>query len=102
MDAALLYFDGCPNYQDALGSLETLLAEAGWVGTVEMVNVASPGEAEVIGFRGSPTVLLDGIDPFFDGAAPVGLSCRIFRTDTGLQGVPPVDELRRAIAEHVA
>ncbi len=37
-------------------------------------------------FRGSPTVLVDGWDPFLDPASPVGLSCRVYRTEDGVTG----------------
>lgn len=102
MDVALLYFDGCPNHGAALASLQRLLDEAGWVGAVETVRVESPEEAKRLGFRGSPTILLDGTDPFFDAEVPVGLACRVYRTETGLQGVPPVGALREAIAQHLS
>jgi hypothetical protein len=101
MDVALLYFDGCPNHGAALTSLQRLLDEAGWVGTVEMVRVETQEEAERVGFRGSPTVLLDGTDPFFEADAPVGLSCRVYKSATGLQRVPPIGDLRYAIAQHL-
>ena len=50
------------------------------------------------GFRGSPTVLINGGDPFLDTDAPVGLSCRIYPTDKDFQGTPPEEALRAAIA----
>jgi hypothetical protein len=102
MEVSLLYFDGCPNHHEALAQLEALLAEAGWVGSVELINVDSPERATQTQFRGSPTVWLDGIDPFLDVDAPIGLSCRIYLTAAGYQGTPPVEELRSAIAQAVA
>ncbi len=101
MDVSLLYFDGCPNHHAALALLETLLAEAGWSGTIQFVNVDSPERAEDLNFRGSPTVLINGDDPFLDTEAPVGLSCRIYPTDEGYRGTPPKRELRAAIARSI-
>jgi hypothetical protein len=98
MDVSLLYFDGCPNHHDALSQVEALLAETGWDGSVQLVNVDSPERATELQFRGSPTVLLDGIDPFSDPDAAVGLSCRIYPTAEGYRGTPPESELREAIA----
>ena len=98
MDVSLLYFDGCPNHHATLTLLESLLAEAAWDGTIDLVNVDSPERAEELRFRGSPTVLIDGVDPFLDAEAPVGLSCRIYPTDAGYRGTPPELELRAAIA----
>jgi hypothetical protein len=98
MDVSLLYFDGCPNRHATLTLLESLLAEEAWDGTIDLVNVDSPERAEELRFRGSPTVLIDGVDPFLDTEAPVGLSCRIYPTDEGYRGTPPEPELRVAIA----
>ncbi len=102
MDVSLLYFDGCPNHHDTLSLLNTVLGETSWEGTVQLVNVGSPERAEELNFRGSPTVLINGIDPFLDHGAPTGLSCRIYATASGFQGVPPEQELRTAIMSSIA
>lgn len=101
MDVALLYFDGCPSHHDTLALLEALLSEAKWDGEIQLVSVDSQEQAEALSFRGSPTVLIDGGDPFLDGDAPVGLSCRVYPTDRGYQGIPPEAELRAAIADSI-
>ena len=97
MDVSLLYFDGCPNHDATLTLLNRLLEDAGWDGELELINVESQERAEDLGFRGSPTVLIDGVDPFLDADAPVGLSCRIYATDDGYRGTPPEAELNSAI-----
>jgi hypothetical protein len=51
-----------------------------------------------VGFRGSPTVLVDGRDPFADRQAPVGLSCRVYSTPEGLAGAPTVAQLIEVLA----
>jgi hypothetical protein len=101
MEVSLLYFDGCPNHHDALALLNTLLQEANWEGTVQLVNVESPERAEELDFRGSPTVLINGTDPFLDPDAPAGLSCRIYATPSGFQGTPPEQDLRSAIMSSI-
>ena len=101
MDVSLLYFDGCPNHHAAQTLLQALLSEAGWDGDVQLVNVDSQKRAEELTFRGSPTVLIDGDDPFLDTDAPVGLSCRIYPTEEGYRGTPPEAKLRAAIARSI-
>ena len=66
MDISPLYFDGYPNHHETRASLEALLDEAGRDGTIQSVNVDSPERAEALEFRGSPTVLINGDDPFLD------------------------------------
>jgi hypothetical protein len=101
MDIALLYFDGCPNHAETLAMLNELLSEAGWDGDVQFINVDTQQRAEELSFRGSPTVLINGDDPFLDTEAPFGLSCRIYPTDDGYRGTPPESELRAAIARNI-
>lgn len=60
---------------------------------VTLTAVPTPEDAERLGFRGSPTILIDGEDPFADEAAPVGLACRVFATPDGLRGAPTVEQL---------
>ena len=94
MDVVLLHFDGCPNWQTAHERLREALGRAGRTDVrVERRGVATPAEAEAVGFRGSPTILVDGRYPLAAPDAPVGLSCRVFRSETGLVGVPTVEEL---------
>jgi hypothetical protein len=101
MDVSLLYFDGCPNHYDTRELLEALLDEAGWDGTIQLINVDSPERAKELEFRGSPTVLINGDDPFLDTDAPVGESCRIYPIDGGFRGTPPEQALSAAIAHGI-
>jgi hypothetical protein len=94
VDVTVLYFDGCPNWQVADDRLREALTLAGRDDVrVEHRLVSTPEEADTVGFRGSPTVLVNGQDPFADPDAPAGLSCRVFRTETGLAGAPTVGQL---------
>lgn len=52
--------------------------------------------------RGSPTLLVDWVDPFAAPRAPVSLSCRIYRDPDGrASGAPSVAALGRVLAEAV-
>jgi hypothetical protein len=50
------------------------------------------------GFRGSPTLLVDGRDLFDDPTTTVGLSCRLYATPDGLAGTPALDQVIDALA----
>ena len=93
------YFDGCPNWEIADEHLHTALSRLGLT-TVAVVYevVDTPEKAEAARFRGSPTILVDGCDPFADPASPIGLSCRLFATPDGMVGAPTIDQLVHAIA----
>lgn len=92
----LLYVDGCPNWRGterrllALRETHDLIVERRCVTTAE--------EAERLGFRGSPTVLVEGVDPFASGTEPVGLACRLHRDEDGtLTGAPTRSQLARVL-----
>jgi len=95
MDVTLLYFDGCPSWQTTDQRLRELADEHGF--DVTHRKVETPEAAEELSFRGSPTVLVDGRDPFAEGDEPVGLSCRIYQTPDGQAGSPTMDQLREIL-----
>lgn len=95
MDVTLLYFDGCPNWQLVNKRLRTLRDEVGFALTLERVETQE--DAEERQFHGSPTVLVDGRDPFATEGAPSGLSCRLYWTPDGPAGAPTFEQLREAL-----
>ena len=96
INITLQYFDGCPNWKETDAHLQSLQSE-GLDLNVTYQLIETPEAAAVAGFRGSPTVVIDGVDPFADSEAPVGLACRVYRTDDGYAGSPSRQQLRDAI-----
>lgn len=92
MQVDILYVPDCPNLATARSAIEAALAQLGAEVTVQEVEVTSSADAERLGMRGSPTILIDGRDPFA-GGAEASVSCRLYRSQQGLGGAPSVDEL---------
>ncbi|MGH3639733.1 MAG: alkylmercury lyase [Mycobacterium sp.] len=95
MRVEIVYFDGCPNWQEA--GTRAAAAAAGFA-DVEIAyrRVTTDEEAAASPFAGSPTILVDGTDAF-DDAVPVRvLACRVYQTDGGLSGLPTVTQLTDA------
>ena len=98
VEVTLQYFDGCPNWRETETRVREALRLVGAPATVlSLQTVSTPEDADRLGFRGSPTVLVGGVDPFASPSAPVGLACRMFRTPAGLAGAPTVDQLVAAM-----
>ncbi|AVH61119.1 alkylmercury lyase [Streptomyces dengpaensis] len=99
MRITVLAVPDCPNAPVVRERLRAVLG--GRDVPVNAVEVSGEAEAARWGMAGSPTVLLDGADPF----APVGdarpsVSCRLYRhADGTTDGAPSVAELRRALME---
>lgn len=87
----LQYFEGCPNWE------ETDRRLAGLGVRVTHQRIETREEAFEHGFRGSPTVLVNGADPFHDPDMPIGLACRVYWGPDGPSGAPSVHDLKEAI-----
>jgi hypothetical protein len=98
MRATVVHFDGCPHWILALERLEYAIGYGG-VGHVEvdLVSVASQEEALDRGMRGSPTIHIDGADPFPEAGVPLGMRCRIYTTEHGMNGAPSIAQMVEAL-----
>lgn len=97
VEITLQYFDGCPNWQLADRDLREAIRLLHLDAEVSYQRIESHDEAERLQFRGSPTILVSGHDPFADSNAPVGLSCRVYRTGERSSGSPGLDALQRVL-----
>ncbi|MDP8958112.1 MAG: thioredoxin family protein [Actinomycetota bacterium] len=93
----LQYFDGCPNWETTARYVATLI-DGGLDATIDYEVIDSYEKAVQRRFPGSPTVLINGVDPFAKPNAEPGLACRIYDTETGPAGSPTIGQLRKAIA----
>jgi hypothetical protein len=94
MRITLQYFDDCPNWRVAEERLRAALTELGRPHEpIEHQRVESPEDAARVSFGGSPTILMDGVDPFADPAGPAGYACRVYGGDAA----PSVAQIRRAL-----
>ncbi|WP_275465880.1 hypothetical protein [Streptomyces noursei] len=98
MEIEVLVVAGCPHQQLAEERLRQALDAAGLTTTGFTTRVVGDqAAAERCGFTGSPTILIDGRDPFARPGAAPALACRLYRTPGGLAGAPDLDRIRRAL-----
>jgi hypothetical protein len=97
MEITLQYFDDCPNWKITDQTLKDLIDRHDLGIAIRYQLIDTPEAADEHSFRGSPTVLIDGADPFLVSEAPVGLSCRLYITENGPAGSPSLDQLESAI-----
>lgn len=98
MELTLLTVPACPS---AAAFEERLTAALdGLPGAVlRRREVADEGEAARLGMHGSPTLLINGVDPFAAPGEAPSLSCRLYRDAAGRAGpAPSVQALRQALA----
>jgi hypothetical protein len=98
MELVLLTVPACPNAAAFEERLAAALAGRPPV-VVRRRGVADERAAAEAGMHGSPTLLIDGVDPFAQPGQAPSLSCRLYRDAAGrLAGAPPVEALREALA----
>ncbi len=97
MQVPVLGVPGCPHFPELERRLARMLDGLPRV-TVSCQVIAAEDDAARSGMRGSPTVLIGGIDPFAEPGQPASVSCRLCRDSNGQTGgAPSVSQLRRAV-----
>ncbi len=97
MELTLLTVPDCPNAAALEERLAAVLAGCPDA-VVRRREVAGEREAVQAGMHGSPTLLINGVDPFAAPGQVPGLACRLYRDATGrAAGAPTVEALRRAL-----
>ena len=98
MELMLLTVAHCPHAAVFEERLAVVLA--GHPGAVlRRQVVGSEREAAAAGMHGSPTLLVDGVDPFAGPGEAASLSCRLYPGVTGgAGGAPSVAALREALS----
>ncbi|HEY6073265.1 MAG TPA: hypothetical protein VIV15_07720 [Anaerolineales bacterium] len=90
MKIQLLYFTGCPSWQQAIGNLEAALKEEDITAEPELIRVDSESEADRLKFLGSPHFRVNGVDLWPEKRDQYALNCRLYPTPEGMRGVPTV------------
>ena len=99
MDLMLLTVPDCPNAAAFEERLAAALADRPDA-VVRRREVADEREAAQAGMHGSPTLLINGVDPFATPGLAPGLSCRLYRDAAGRPArAPTVEALRRALEQ---
>ena len=102
MDIELLVVAGCPHQEAAAELIESAVAATQVVATLTQTIIYTQDQAERRDFTGSPTILVDGTDPFAEPGARAALACRLYATPDGLRGVPAGRDLRGALQRAAA
>jgi hypothetical protein len=102
MQLTVLAVPDCPNAPVLEERLAAVLHGREDV-TVSHELITDESQAERWGMHGSPTLLVDGADPFAEPGEPPSMSCRLYRSDDGrASGAPSAAQLRRVIEEFLA
>lgn len=101
MKIEILHVPDCPHLRLLGDRLEQALDADPAPGrhTITHVVVTDLDAAVATGMTGSPTLLVDGTDPFAEPGSAASVSCRLYRDADGrISGAPSVAALRHVIA----
>jgi hypothetical protein len=97
----LLWWEGCPSWEQALEDLRAVTAEVGLdPARIVVREIDDYAHAVAERFVGSPTIRVDGRDvqPPQSGEVP-GLACRVYHTRDGrISPLPDREDVRDALA----
>ena len=101
MTIEVLYFEGCPNHKPTVERLREVLRDEGVSARMIETEVLDQATAQAVGFLGSPTVKIDGVDVEPDARASraYGVACRTYRNGGKREGLPSKDMIRAAVRE---
>lgn len=82
LQVQLMTFPGCPHAGSTRRRLQAVLASLAPDAQLEEIKVRDPHEAAALGFQGSPSVRIDGVD--LEGrAGDACFSCRLYEGTSG-------------------
>ena len=96
MRLQVLQVAGCPGAVTLTARLAQLVSGRT---AVEQQVVSDLDQATTLRMTGSPTLLIDGVDPFPVAGQPPSLSCRLYLDEIGaVSRAPSLAQLRTALA----
>ncbi len=94
MEIILMSIADCPTADLARQRINDALRQLQIRVTINELVITSLEQAAESGFSGSPTILIDGRDPFAPTSpGPVALACRLYRTPDRTEGAPSHESL---------
>lgn len=95
----MLFFDGCPHVAATLDRLREVLSAERVADPIELLEAGDFTSPLASRFRGSPTILINGLDIAGDDApCTQAAACRLYPGESN-SGVPPADLIRNAVRQ---
>jgi hypothetical protein len=98
-DVEFMWWSGCPSWDQALSELREAMGELGLdPARVRLLQIEGDEQAVELGFVGSPTIRVDGVDIVDPADTAPGLNCRVYRLRDGrISALPDPDDVREAL-----
>jgi hypothetical protein len=97
MGIDLLFFEGCPSWQEGLENLKIALIRENLQAKINLIRVDDDAGAARLQFLGSPSFRVNGVELWEEQRWNYNLSCRVYSTPAGLKGAPTVEMLQERL-----
>lgn len=97
MIITLLYVEGCPHIDLARDRVLEATENTGVAVEMRIQMVDGGSVRDRTLFKGSPTILVNGADPFPARQVSAAAACRLYQTENGVEGAPSVVQLEEVI-----
>ena len=96
MRVEVLYIDGCPNHRLVVERVKKLLQKERISVPLTEIEIHDEMEAKKMGFLGSPTIRVNGldVDPESRARSAIGMACRYYTS-----GLPSEEMICAALRE---
>ena len=95
----VLVVSGCPGTAVTIARVREATEALGIETNLRVVTVDGEEHARALGFVGSPTVRVEGVDVEVGADLPIGLSCRLYPGDgPSEERAPPLAWIKAALA----
>lgn len=101
MKIEVMYFQGCPNHHTTVEHVMKALSAERITCPVQEIEVRDDRAAQALGFLGSPSVRVNGLDvePAARIGQRAGFGCRTYVDDGRRSGIPSIEMIRKALVE---
>lgn len=99
VDVEVLWFQGCPNHEDAERMVRGIAGSIGVAMELRRIEIPDEATGRVHGFPGSPTIRVDGrdVEPGWELCEDCTPRCRVYLTSAGLRGLPEAQWIEDAL-----
>lgn len=101
MDVEMLVVADCANHAEMERRVRAALHAVGADVGLRTRVIDDLEDAEAAGMHGSPTLLIDGGDPFAVAGTVASISCRPYRSEHSAGGLPSEQAIAAALARHL-
>ncbi|MBI3537627.1 MAG: DUF2703 domain-containing protein [Chloroflexi bacterium] len=100
MKIEILWIRDCPNYKQFAEITREIARAQNIAAEIDLIEVRDHADARAQKFLGSPTIRINGVDPFaLESQNNFAWQCRLYLTPQCLRGMPTKEMLEKVLRQ---